>query len=375
MTLKHLFKICLLILLLSQAVWATKVSKPFVAALRLGWLNNSIEIITLPDCTVSQSFPVHLDTTHLILNGNDSILIPFMCNYSRGYHQIQELSLSSKKITLWAKPLSVDPTKIMAGQHSFWVSFEHIIRSEEKLKESRAKGLVDYQHAGFEVYSKEAPHVVKNRLRLDEGEYITEWTWNADKSRIYVLSALFYSIDPKTKIETSFSVKNLHAPTYIHVIDPNKEKIIHTQDISTFIDGPFGFHLQNNKLYVTGAINPLLPIDNTEKGLLKTLHVFDEKTFKLLKTIPIDLYARKIVGAAEDNRIFILHDRNRITVINSLTDQVESILNMPAYKMFYAGYHRLFIIGAGSHLFILDTKTLKVIKEIKGDYNFVSIPS
>ena len=126
-----------------------------VAGLRLKKSGLSIDIISLPECTISKSLPVDQDATHVVLKDKDTVFLPFRGNFERGYHQILALSLYSQKTQLWATPLSASPGKIMTGKDVYWVCFDHVIKSPELLKKSKEDGLSSYQESGFELYSKD----------------------------------------------------------------------------------------------------------------------------------------------------------------------------------------------------------------------------
>ncbi len=347
---------------------------PFVAGLQINRFRNFIDIISLPECTLLQSFPVDRDATHVGLKDRNTIFIPFRGNYERGYHQILELSLLTKKTTLWARPLSATPGKIMVGANLYWVCFDHIIKPEKDLKNSRAQGLTDYQESGFEMYSKDQPAKLVKLLRLGEFHHVFEWCWNKEKTRIYLISSPFAVRDSKTQIRQFYK----HWPAYIQVIDTQKQKVIQILNISNYIEDLSGLSLQDGKLYICGIRDPNLKGLELPTSASRYLHVFDEKTLKHERSIEIDFFPAKIVGSDEDHRVFVLHklamksSQTSIVVINTKTDQYDSKIEFPnIQKIIYGGKQRLFIITP-EELIVIDTKTLEVVKKIQKTYAFIN---
>ncbi|NBV83209.1 hypothetical protein EBR57_03705 [bacterium] len=345
----------------------------FVAGLRLRESGLSIDIINLPKCTVSKSLPVDRNATHLVLKDKDTVFLPFRGNFERGYHQILELSLNSKKTQLWATPLSAGPGKIMTEKNAYWVCFDHIIKPKNQLEKSRENGLSNYQESGFELYSKEIPAKLINVLRLGEFHHIFEWCWDKKKTKIYLASSPFATRDTKTESRQFFK----HCPSYLQVIDIQKQKITLDQDISEYIEDISGFYLQDEKFYICGIRDPKKKDLDMPKSANRYLQIFDEKTFNHCRSIKIDFLPTKIVGAPMEHRLFILHrslmknNKTSITVINTLTDQLVSKLEFSGIQKIACTKGFLFVM-VPENLIIIDATTLKTVKKLPGTYTFIS---
>lgn len=352
----------------------------FVAGLQLKPNGNTINLIKIPECTILKSFATERDATHIILKDSSTAFLPFRENFERGYHQILEFSFATGKSYVWAKPPSSGPGKIMTGRDAYWVCFDHVLKPHDQLDESKKNGLTKYQESGFEVYSKGTPSKLLTILRLGEFHHVFEWCWNREKTRIYLVS----SADGK-RDATGERIFFKHSPCFLQVICTRDKKVIRDAEISKYVKGFLGLCLQDGKLYITGVMNPDNEDGRPPDSLNQSLIIFNEKTLRFIKSVSIGYFPKQIDGSPETHRVFVLHgcffnrsdkvnNQAFVTVINSISDQVEAKMDLPRAKKIACIKGLLFVMTP-DHLIIIDAKTLKIIKTLPGTYNFISRPS
>lgn len=408
---------------------------PCVYAVRLPNENDFyMDCISVYDGTIQKTFPMTRfpsSPIRIIDRGTTELL----CVYDREVEffrrDITKVNIETGRESEFIQTEGRSPSDIYQIDGHYVVGMDYVKNS--LMRQKREPRLAEYHQSGVEIYSATDP--ITHKVTIHFGEQSSYGPENSKRRPDYApfdpnlsQDEMFYGCSPdpihrklyvltfpEDLIEDIFPTMNFNevGVTNLHVIDMDTMRDERTIPLSGYLRDGTHLVVAKDKLYVValgsfwsdgGVNNPYrytymkFPyfvnlaknMRPEERRLLDTtfpthesdhgdaVFVFELNPFRLVKIVRAQQNARQICWAPEDNRVFIMHrgwPGSKMGVISCIDTRTDTLIWQKEmhyiHTIAYAGHHRLLISGA-KKLVIVDTQTLKIVKELPGYYAGVS---
>ena len=354
-----------------------------------------------------RSFEADDSMTYLSVMSNGNVWCTYSANFDENIQKVRELDTVTGKIRYVLTHPSQSADEVFDLGDKFYIRFENIQASEDYIQ--KHPNLAPWEHCGFEVYKKKNGHPkLDSFIRFDLDGFILGASMSETRNSLYVtLHPIFLSGEdvkdtPKERISTVGRTFNENQYSWIGEIDTQTDKVKRVISLDPYLRGVWGIKVVGDYLYVTAlekeTYNWDIKRDRTEIGdkrarektpytpkfseemrdYNRSLFVFTLNPFKLVKKIPIEAMGRRMEVDPEAKRLFVLHEGGMgspiglLTAIDTETQTRIGQMLIPRIRMIgYAGHHRLYVTTS-EKLLIIDTTTLKVVKEVPGEFGMIA---
>ncbi len=354
-----------------------------------------------------RSFDADYSMVYLSVMSNGKVWCTYGANFDETIQKVRELDPLTGKISDVLSHPSKDADQIFDLGDKFYIRVETIIASDDYIQ--KHPNLAPWQHGGFEVYKKRNGHPkLDSFIRFDLDGFILGASMTASRDSLYVTMEPVFLLDDKLKetrkegISTVGRTFNENQYSWIGEIDTQTDKVKRVISLDPYLRGVWGIKVVGDYLYVTAlekeTYNWDIKRDRTEIGdkrarektpytpkfseemrdYNRSLFVFTLNPFKLVKKIPIEAMGRRMEVDPEAKRLFVLHEGGMgspiglLTAIDTETQTRIGQMLIPRIRMIgYAGHHRLYVTTS-EKLLIIDTTTLKVVKEVPGEFGMIA---
>jgi len=272
---------------------------------------------------------------------------------------------------------SLSPVRGFWLKSKLYIIFEGVFKTKEAIQ--KEPHLTPYQYGGLEVYDFQGYPTLNAIIQLGRNDFIYGTDISPDGDTMYLGVAPLLFENP---LDPSKPLFNREGISYIYSLDLKTNKIVQKKNISQHLKGISALKIDGKKVYVTGLYTPnqtnsYQDADSLEH-LNREMYVFDLKTLTLIKQFGLEGMTREIYSVPEDKRLFVFHrggigdDQSVISVIDTEKDEPIAFFKMNGIEnIAYVGHHKLFVVTKDK-LLIMDTQTLKWVKEINGLYGEIA---
>jgi hypothetical protein len=264
------------------------------------------------------------------------------------------------------------------GPHYMALNKDYLIVQAEARDESRG-------HGGVVIIDRKKREIVgRVFLREDDPLYSSAQVLNMfyDGGKYVFLVTNDY-LDPNIVKKSFEECQNFGD---IFVIDIETKKIVKIIEIPREYKFIFGVCSTGDKIYVAAATRTLAQYKyNSNREIL----VFSLSSGKPLNKIPISPHPFRLTYDKSVNKMYVLHrddddPQNTIEIIDTITDKVIGSFEVESQLMFsVVAPGKIYMTQGPSFmhdnkptppkLLVLNTKTDKIIKEIEGNYQGISV--